>query len=329
VFQKGERGLKNIVIESSRLVAQKSRFVSINQERVKDLSYKIAVNKYPIPPWERGYHFIDNTIRTAVYVLVLDSINFCFWPEPGKPRWKVSWKGERYSGYYALAIALKLAFEKGVPLNDPDYLEGLSYEEFRGLMGGSGELQLMKERHRILNELGRILNQEFRGDIGAVIKGAHGSALSLVNILVEKFPFFRDQAEYEGIKVHFYKRAQILVADLHEAFKGRFWGNFRDIDRLSAFADYKLPQVLRHLGVIDYSPDLSARIDAFDPIPHGSMEEVEIRANTIWAVELIKEELRTLGRELKSMEIDRLLWSLGQKDKFRQHPYHRTVTIHY
>jgi hypothetical protein len=29
------------------------------------------------------------------------------------------------------------------------------------------------------------------------------------------------------------------------------------------------------------------------------------------------------------VEIDRILWHLGQEDRFRKKPYHRTVTIYY
>jgi hypothetical protein len=61
----------------------------------------------------------------------------------------------------------------------------------------------------------------------------------------------------------------------------------------------------------------------------GSPDEVEIRANTIWAVELIREELKQGGKAFRAFEIDWLLWTLGQSDEFRAKPYHRTVTILY
>jgi hypothetical protein len=64
-------------------------------------------------------------------------------------------------------------------------------------------------------------------------------------------------------------------------------------------------------------------------IPPGSREEVEIRANTIIAVELLKEELCSIGIRMKSSEIDWLLWNMGQDSRFRQRPYHLTSTIYY
>jgi hypothetical protein len=74
---------------------------------------------------------------------------------------------------------------------------------------------------------------------------------------------------------------------------------------------------------------LAARVDGNIQLQPGSPEEVEIRANTIWSVELIRRELEHLGKRLRAFEIDWILWNLGQKEEFREKPYHRTVTIFY
>ena len=39
--------------------------------------------------------------------------------------------------------------------------------------------------------------------------------------------------------VKFYKRAQILIADLWACFEGKGYGQFHDIDTLTMFADYR------------------------------------------------------------------------------------------
>ena len=101
------------------------------------------------------------------------------------------------------------------------------------------------------------------------------------------------------------------------------------MDRLTAFADYKLPQVLRELGVFSYRPELASRIASRELIEAGSEEEVEIRAMTVWAVEHLKEEFLRRDRKLTSPQIDSWLWGLGQRDEFRKQPYHRCRTIYY
>jgi hypothetical protein len=161
------------------------------------------------------------------------------------------------------------------------------------------------------------------------VEAAGHSALDLVRLLADVLPSFRDSAEYQGKKVFFYKRAQIFVADLFGALQGKGLGFFHDLDELTAFADYKVPQVLRRLGILRYGKALAQKIDRYALLEAGSGEEIEIRANTIWAVELIRQELCARGKNLKAMEIDWILWNLGQQDAYRTLPYHRTLTIFY
>lgn len=67
--------------------------------------------------------------------------------------------------------------------------------------------------------------------------------------------------------------------------------SFFDVHMLTMFADYRVPQLLRQVGVLKYSEALSASIDQYHEIPVGSEEEVEIRAGTVIAVERIQAAL--------------------------------------
>jgi len=177
--------------------------------------------------------------------------------------------------------------------------------------------------------LGQLLLEEYGGEATRLVESAGMSAVKVVRLLVEKLSSFQDVAQYLGHTVFFYKRAQIFAADLHGAFNGREWGSFNDMDRLTAFADYKLPQVLRHVGILRYAQALSQKIDQKMLLTSGSPDEIEIRANTIWAVELMRQELNRMGRELRAFEIDWILWNMGQDLAFKARPYHRAVTIFY
>jgi hypothetical protein len=55
---------------------------------------------------------------------------------------------------------------------------------------------------------------------------------------------FQDHSIYEGHQIHFYKRGQILIKDIHGRFNGTGVGEFKDIDELTMFPDYRVPQVL-------------------------------------------------------------------------------------
>lgn len=104
---------------------------------------------------------------------------------------------------------------------------------------------------------------------------------------------FRDHSLYKGHQVFLYKRAQIFVADLWGAFKGEGYGKFNDISSITIFADYIIPAVLRQLGILKYSSALSDSIDSKIEVCAGSEEEVEIRACSIYAVEKMRELIKS------------------------------------
>ncbi|MEJ2723381.1 MAG: queuosine salvage family protein [Deltaproteobacteria bacterium] len=317
------------VLDSSRKVVEKSRFVSIDTAALKKFSEMLWAKDVSVPRWEAGFHFRGNEEETVAYLLVLDTLNFCFWPASGKRIWEIPYKSGWVSGYYALALSLKRAFETGTPLAEPEYMVSLTLDGLKEVLGGRGELQLLKSRLQILRELGKVLLERFDGKAFKIVKCAHGSAVALARLLAESLSSFRDVAKYWGEKVYFYKRAQIFAADLYGTFSGEGWGHFTDMQELTAFADYKLPQVLRHVGILYYQQGLGDKVDQKILLEAGGVEEIEIRANTIVAVEGVRQELAKLGSKLRAFEMDWILWNLGQEEAFKEKPYHRTITIFY
>ena len=317
------------VLETTRNVVEESRQVRIDRPALTGFSRKMFSEGIEVPVWDNRFHLNACGEEMVSYLLVLDSLNFCFWPAQGKMKWEIDYGSITLSGYYALAASLKQAFEGGIPITSSEYLAGLSLTELKQVLGGQGELQLMEHRLQILNELGQVLVGEYEGKARKLVESAGGSSVKLVRLLSEKLPSFRDVAEYLGHKVFLYKRAQIFIADLYGAFDGKSWGSFTDMGNLTAFADYKLPQVLRYLGILRYNQDLAKKVDQQVLIEAGSAEEVEIRANTLWAVEFIRQELCSMGIGLRAFEIDWILWNMGQREQCREKPFHRTLTIFY
>ncbi len=317
------------VLETAERVAEESVQVGIDKHVLMRFSRKLVVDGIELPPWERLYHYHGEGETMVSYLLILDSLNFCFWPGSRKAKWQIEYQSRTLSGYYALAVSLKRAMESGIPITRAEYLAELSLGELKQILGGKGELQLLQDRLHIVNSLGKVLLEAYSGKARNLLEAAGNSAIKLVLLLSEKLASFRDVAEYRGHGVFFFKRAQILAADLYGAFQGKDWGRFDDMDQLTAFADYKLPQVLRHLGILRYSNALAQKVDQQIVLDPGGSEEVEIRANTIWVVELIRQELERMGRRLRAFEIDWILWNMGQREEFKVKPYHRTVTIFY
>lgn len=279
--------------------------------------------------WKHPCHYFDGTAETVRWIFTLDVLNHCFWPDPGESVWTVTFHGLPWSGYWGLAASLKRAMESGLPITDPAWLSRVELKSLEDIFPGEGRIPLLAQRLENLREAGSIILARFGGDILSLFSLAKGSAVHLIREIAAAFPSFRDEAVYHGKTIYFWKRAQILASDVFSAFGGKQWGSFHDIGNLTAFADYKLPQVLRELGIISYRPELAAEVDGLRYLPPGSDREIEIRAMTIHAVEEIRKVFAQAGREATSPEVDNWLWQLGQRDEFRKHPYHRCRTIFY
>lgn len=103
------------------------------------------------------------------------------------------------------------------------------------------------------SEVGASLRENYSGSFVNCIKKCDGSAQRLLELVVTEFPCFRDEATFDGRRVAIYKRAQILISDIWCLFEGKGLGTFGDIDSLTMFADYRVPQSLQFLGVFEYS----------------------------------------------------------------------------
>lgn len=318
------------VLSTCRFVISRAEDVFINEAAVSDVASEFVKNKITPPPWNREFHFYDGTEKTLNYIIVLDALNFSFFSHPGKPRWTINYNGKKYNGYWALALALKKAFFVGeFPLWDAEFLSDIKRDVLRKVLAGEEEIPMFEERLANLQEIGQVLLTDYNGKFSTMVEESEGDAVKLVSSVVRKFSSFRDEADYCGEKIYFYKRAQILVSDLAGVFFNEGWGRFRNKDKLTAFADYKIPQVLRAKGILKYSEELSEIVDNRRFIDAGSNYEIEIRASTIWGVELIKTEMKCLGKSFTSAEIDWMLWQMGQGDIENMKPYHLTRTIYY
>jgi hypothetical protein len=333
------------VLRSTATVMRTARDVTIDMDAV-DAAANTMEGQEQAPEWDAALHYRatgpDGDEHTAMWILVLDTLNFCFWGQGTDPsvRWRVDWRGELVDGYVALVAALTRAVENGVPLHDARFLASVDDDTLAAILAPAElhpPIPLLAERGRNLRELGRgLLDLESEAPATTLIERAGGSAITLVRDVVQRFASFNDVATWPrantglpGKEVRFYKRAQILVGDLAGGLGGSPLGVFDDLHQLTAFADYKVPQMLRELEVLRYSPALSATIETREHIVAGSSAEMEIRAGTIWGVELLRQALQGQGRELSAYELDWLLWTQSQAFPGAKHPYHLTPTIYY
>jgi len=196
-------------------------------------------------------------------------------------------------------------------------------------------IPMFAERISCLREAGHVLYERYQCNFTNCIAVANHSAAGLVNLLARDFPCFRDEVRFENRKsIRLLKRAQIVVADLWACFDGANYGEFYDIDKITMFADYRIPQILNSLGCLQYSPPLEHTIRQKKVIESGHTWEIQIRGCSLWCVELIRRHILRQHRDAKvnAILIDFFLYdTMKEREKEGREalPHHRTRSIWY
>jgi len=306
-------------------VVAKALYVHIDAARIQSYVASLPLEQAKSPKLDPSYHYFGHPNDTVAYILTLDTINF------GSGYFPYIRKRDNLSGYFTIASALKDRFDARGAFTSRE-LNVLTAQDCAKMFGQNLDEgpcgELMGLYASALNDLGRYLFDRFGGQFTGLVKAANSSVERLVQILTE-MPYFQDVELYDGLKVPFYKRAQLTAADLSLALDGQGLGFFSDLDQLTIFADNLVPHVLRVDGILYYEDLLASRIDAGELITSGSAEEVEIRASALHAVELIVEELRNAEHDVTAMGLDYLLWNRGQQPYYKARPRHRTQTVFY
>jgi hypothetical protein len=216
-------------------VAAQSTQVRIDEERLASYAVDDA-----IADDDPGRMRLDSVADTVAFVVALDAINF------GSGWFPVLRKRPGMSGYHTIASMFR---ELGAPT--AEWLAHVTSGECCALFDQdrtSEAMELMTLFADAWNQLGSLLLSRYDGEAVNLVEAAHHSADVLLDLL-RVAPYFEDRRAYRGIDVAFYKRAQIVSADLHLA--------------------------------------LAARIDAGELLDEGSEAEVELRACAVHAVELL------------------------------------------
>jgi hypothetical protein len=186
--------------------------------------------------------------------------------------------------------------------------------------GQDPEHELMALFAPALRELGEHVRAHHGGSFLGLARSGDGSAVALAEHLAQ-LPTWHDVSPYDGLRVPFFKRAQLAAADLH--LQGI--APAVDVAALTLFADNLVPHVLRIDGVLEFADELVARIDREELIEHDSPEEVEIRACALHAVELLVAEHGATD----ATAVDNTLWHRGGAPRYKDHPRHRARTTAY
>ncbi len=307
---------------SCAAVAAASVHVTIDESKIAAFAGRIDLE---LPPNDPGQKPLGRPESTAAFVMSLDAINF------GSGYFPYIQKRPGMSGYHTIAASLR-DFVADTGAITAARLADLTLDDvaaiFDQLLDGGPAHELMHLFTTALHDLAAFIEHTGDGTFLSVVEAADGSASTLVEML-DEMPYYHDVHQHPAGDVLLYKRAQITVQDLAVTFDHKGPGHFEDLRSLTMFADNLVPHVLRVNEILRFSPELLARIEAVEDIPVGSVEEVEIRACGLHAVELLTTEVRNLGNRVTTAALDNILWNTGAQAIYKSVPRHRSRCVFY
>ena len=305
------------IIKSCNYVSENSKYVKINENKLREFAESMEQVKTNHWLSFSPYNLLDLPIETIVnFLLVYESIDFSFW---GNPKWTIQADSVNEDG----SIALLYAILRYVKENNTDFSE-ISKEEFAKILKGNVEIPLFEERYKIIRNVSKIVNEKMKGNFYEYIKDIT-SDIELFDLIIRDFPSFKDERTYNGKTIYFYKLAQLLTSDILHMRELKE-GIKVDYSHLVGCSDYKIPQVMRGLGILEYNEELANIIDKKEEIKQNSIYEVEIRANMLIVIDLIK---RKLNDRVCAIDINDYIWGQGKNKSINLKPYHLTRTTNY
>ena len=318
------------VEEDCNWVAENASNVKINHDKIGEYA-EFIINKYhdetmpELISEEYHYRNPDNQEDVINYIFELDSINFASgYFRLAKSLYNID------INYYAIADMLKHAFEAG-DINTPTKWQNISPSDFFKY------LNLEENKYPKIDEIvyscieahkdtGDLLVNNYSGSTVNFIEDCNFSATEIA-FRLSQLPKFNDIFHYKERNIAILKRAQILPADIDLIYRPYL----NDIENLTIFADNVVPHTLCYDDVLIYSDELKDKIDRKIPIQNGCDDEIELRACSIHAVELMKQYLHEQSNtNIRSVDLDRLLWHRGQDEiEFTSKTTHVTESYFY
>lgn len=277
--------------------------LSVNYQVLRNLSKELADDKFPLPEW-RAPVFIDETTDGVTAEDVIDffflgnAINFQFRDYETGKKFTATYAGTEWAGAFAMWACLKREFEENPAILRGDTLANLRFDAVKRIFepADGTDVPMLDERHMIFQEVGRQLEAQYEGHFRHLVRATeprlYANGEGLVDTLTAEFRSFRDVSTVElsngqSLDVTISKRAQLAPGMLYGRFQNSSEFTIEDPLAFTVFVDYNLPNILRGLNVIEYSESLAHAVDTRELIGAGSREEVEIRAATIHATDIL------------------------------------------
>ena len=307
-------------MEELKYVVDNSTYVSIDYNKLDEFVDSITEVEYK--HWYYDTNLDLNEKERILLVFIIESMNFCFWK---KPKWKIDYKGEIIKGSNALFYSIIKEVESNKEFLNIDNLHNMTFDDLKKVFNGvEGEIPFFENRYNNFKETIEFIynNKNFYDELFNI-----KTDTELLSYITSNLKHFDDKSSYKGKVIHFNKRATLLANDLFY-LSDTIHNNLKNMNNLTGCADYAIPRLLRDLQILIYTDDLKEMIDKEIEIDHDSEMEIEIRANMLYVIELVKDKLSKKDININSVELDNVIWN-ETRTRERISNSHHTVTIFY
>ncbi|MBR9701227.1 hypothetical protein GOV11_05170 [Candidatus Woesearchaeota archaeon] len=354
---------RNPVLFTSEHFVKNPKHVFIDDSRIETIAKEWQGQNFSIPSWDFP-PFTPGNEHIADFLYWGNMINFCFTDiesSKGKDeniKFKAEVDGKEHVGSFAMWACLSRLYNNlGEEMLLPKFWSSLDIDEMEKIfapISDENRMPLLEKRYEMMNTAGKGWEEHrFLGDrepylvldnnIKHYISDGELRLFGDNNMQGFLEDFSKYQAQYDDFRRYpdsndmnvkisvFNKRTQLLMAMIYGRAVNTEPYIFPaiDTDKLTVFADYKVPQTLRALRIINYSKSLADKVDSRTPILENSREEIEIRSATVHSGHRLTKAVNTDRKEpITAVHMDYKLFSAGKKLP-ETHPHHFTYTTAY
>jgi len=289
------KDLKKLILKNFK--NYKFKLVKIDEIKIKSINFNKSIIFNEIEKFKKKLPKIKEIDN---FIFILRVLDFRLWEYP------YNWFYQNEKDFFGLLERVKNLFNYDLnKVNFKDFKKIISPRESRGL--ALLRYKLFKESINWLNKnYQRNFNNYFEEN-----KKPYDFCLNLMKL--KKFQdYWRNFYYLKPNQLLYYE--YLLAKNLEKKFEN-------ELEELTIFADYKIPQILINLGIINLEKKALNKIENNYIIKKGSKLENELRISSIIVGELISKKFR-----IPSYLVDNILWSLSHKIKLKiPHPKIKTI----
>ncbi len=321
------------VLQSVVPVVEAAKHVTVYPDKIKSTAEWLAYEEFAPSDGSLLFDFGNDPDVIMDFQLVLNTMNFAFTDFETGIKFETDYMGRRWSDSEAVVASVHRAVTAGIPFLSGDYLASVTRSDLEQVFEGTIEMPLLDDRVELFNSVGEVLVEKYEGRFAKFVRSCtprlYADGDGLLDRLPVEFPRFHDVSIWRDSEVYFYKLAQLGIWGMHLALNTRKLWALEDTHMISAFADYIVPVALRVTGIFSYSAELEEKITHGVEIPEDSLEEIELRAGSLFAIAHLTDEVNALRvgmTPLLQPQVDFRFWKSYHATHF---PHHLTKTRMY